>query len=178
MALKGRVELLYASPLFNRADDVTRWETAYQTNLAAVKKLEEGNFGLAYENNSGKNAAGWGKIFSDYIGSEGGGGTVSEAVLVTLYNNVSPAEHLQLEKWNGWEHSLRPANAGGGGGMTPTAEMVDLFPMADGKKPNDMNLMIIIKELFFLNRDQDFIALLRSLGVEWKFDSDDLKSFW
>ena len=56
-------------------------------NLAAVKKLEEGNFGLAYENNSGKNAAGWGKIFSDYIGSEGGGGTVSEAVLVTLYNN-------------------------------------------------------------------------------------------
>lgn len=59
MALKGRVELLYASPLFNRADDVTRWETAYQTNLAAVKKLEEGNFGLAYENNSGKNAAGW-----------------------------------------------------------------------------------------------------------------------
>lgn len=150
MALKGRVELLYASPLFNRADDVTRWETAYQTNLAAVKKLEEGNFGLAYENNSGKNAAGWGKIFSDYIGSEGGGGTVSEAVLVTLYNNVSPAEHLQLEKWNGWEHSLRPANAGGGGGMTPTAEMVDLFPMADGKKPNDMNgSMIIIKNFSF-----------------------------
>lgn len=178
LALKGRVELLYASPLFNRADDVTRWETAYQTNLAAVKKLEEGNFGLAYENNSGKNAAGWGKIFSDYIGSEGGGGTVSEAVLVTLYNNVSPAEHLQLEKWNGWEHSLRPANAGGGGGMTPTAEMVDLFPMADGKKPNDMNGSYDYnQELFFLNRDPRFYRTFAFPGVEWKFDSDDLKSF-
>ena len=178
LALKGRVELLYASPLFNRADDVTRWEAAYQTNLAAVKKLEEGNFGLAYENNSGKNAAGWGKIFSDYIGSEGGGGTVSEAVLVTLYNNVSPAEHLQLEKWNGWEHSLRPANAGGGGGMTPTAEMVDLFPMADGKKPNDMNGSYDYnQELFFLNRDPRFYRTFAFPGVEWKFDSDDLKSF-
>lgn len=41
LALKGRVELLYASPLFNRADDVTRWETAYQTNLAAVKNWKK-----------------------------------------------------------------------------------------------------------------------------------------
>ena len=93
---------------------------------------------MAYENNSGKNAAGWGKIFSDYIGSEGGGGTVSEAVLVTLYNNVSPAEHLQLEKWNGWEHSLRPANAGGGGGMTPLQKWLIFFQWRMGKKANDI----------------------------------------
>ncbi len=38
--------------------------TAYQTNLAAVKKLEEGNLDWLMKNNSGnRNAAGWGKIF-------------------------------------------------------------------------------------------------------------------
>ena len=36
-ALKGRVELFYASPLFNRTDEASRWETAYQTNKQALQ---------------------------------------------------------------------------------------------------------------------------------------------
>lgn len=175
LALKGRVELLYASPLFNRSDDVTRWETAYQTNAAALKKLEEGNFGLAYEENSGKNATGWAKMFSDFNGSDG---SVSEAVLVTLYNNVSSVTGLNPEKWNGWEHSIRPANAGGGGGKTPTAEMVDLFPMADGKRPTDTDGKYVYNsELFFLNRDPRFYRTFAFPGVEWQFSSSDLEAF-
>ena len=75
LALQGRARLLYASPLFNRADDQTRWEAAYQSNKAAIDKLTAGGFGLAYLAAPGKNASGWAKMFSDY--------TSSEAVLFT-----------------------------------------------------------------------------------------------
>ncbi len=34
----------------------------------------------------------------------------------------------------------RPKELLGGGGMAATAEMVDLFPMADGKKPGKVYL--------------------------------------
>ena len=53
LALKGRTLLLYASPLFNRADDASRWKDAYDANCDAITKLNEGNFGLAYEGNGG-----------------------------------------------------------------------------------------------------------------------------
>lgn len=175
LALKGRVELLYASPLFNRTNNVARWETAYQTNKEAINRLKSGNFGLAYESNPGVNATGWAKMFSDYNGSDG---SVSEAVLVTLYNNVSPVDHLNPEKWNGWEQAIRPANAGGSGGKTPTAEMVDLFPMADGKRPTDPNGTYTYNpELFFLNRDPRFYRTFAFPGVEWQFSSGDLADF-
>ena len=31
------------------------------------------------------------------------------------------------------EHGIRPGNINGGGGKTPTSELIDMFPMADGK---------------------------------------------
>lgn len=36
MALKGRIQLWYASPLFNRDNDKSRWEAAYNTNKEAL----------------------------------------------------------------------------------------------------------------------------------------------
>ena len=39
-AFKGRVLLTWASPLFNRTDDVTRWQAAYNANLEAKTLLE------------------------------------------------------------------------------------------------------------------------------------------
>lgn len=51
MAFKGRVQMFFASPMFNPDNDASRWEAAYQTNKAAVdyltaqgKGLYEGNF--------------------------------------------------------------------------------------------------------------------------------------
>lgn len=62
-------------------------------------------------------------MFADYTGG-------SEAVFVTLYNNVSPIAGQNINKYNLWEQGIRPGNINGGGGRTATAEMVDLFPMA------------------------------------------------
>lgn len=77
---------------FNRADDAPRWKDAYDANFAAITKLNEGNFGLAYEGNGGEdNAKNWARMFATYTGG-------SEAVFVTLYNNVSPIASQNINR--------------------------------------------------------------------------------
>lgn len=165
LAMKGYVQLYYASPLFNRANDKARWEAAYETNKRALAKLEEGNFGLAYENNPGKNAEGWAKMFSDYQGSDG---MVSEMVFGKLHNNLVEENPVR----NDWEHNIRPNNARGGGGKMTTDKMVDMFPMADGRRPDDLSEnanYVYDRTLFFLNRDPRFYRTFAFPGVEWQF---------
>ena len=125
LALKGRILLHWASPLWNRKNDLQRWQAAYEANKNALDTLALGGYGLAYENNAGsqkQSAANWAKIFLNTKGSDG---NVNEAVFVTLYNKVQKVDNQQ--RWNGWEQSVRPKNTYGGGGKHPTAEMVDLF---------------------------------------------------
>lgn len=169
LALQGRIRLLYASPLFNRSDDRERWNQAYLSNKNAVNTLEaSGRFGLAYENNPGKNASGWAKLFCSYTGSDEN--NISEAVFVRLHNNRSnSAEDKQI---NRWEQDIRPANAYGTGGKTPTANMVDLFPMADGKRPGLSDTYLYEQELFFENRDPRFYRTFAFPGVRWTFNGD------
>ena len=166
LALKGRTLLLWASPLFNRADDKQRWADAYEANKAAIDKLDEsGVFGLAYEGNPGVNATNWGKMFVNYTGSDG---SKSEAVFVTLYNKIPWVEASDYHKYNNWEHTVRPKNAMGGGGLTPTSEIVDLFPMADGKRAGE-SAYTYDKQCFFLNRDPRFYRTFAFPGVRWRF---------
>ena len=166
-AMLGKMLLYYASPVFNRADDASRWEAAYVANKAALEKLQAGHFGLAYANNGGENnAANWARIWTDYTGSDG---SVSEAVFITLHNtkdNVSGQP--DYGKYNRWEHSIRPRNTNGGGGYTPTAEMVDLFPMSDGLKPGESSIPYD-KVNFWLNRDPRFYRTFAFPGVEWQW---------
>ena len=165
-AFLGKTLLYWASPVFNRADDASRWENAYVANKAALEKLQAGGFGLTYQGNSGINAANWARQWMDYTGSDG---SVSEAVFITLHNtkdNVSGQP--DYGKYNRWEHSIRPRNANGGGGYTPTAEMVDLFPMADGLKPGESSIAYD-KLKFWLNRDPRFYRTFAFPGVQWQW---------
>jgi len=166
-AMLGKMLLYYASPVFNRSDDQARWEAAYQANKLALDKLKAGNFGLVYPTNGGeKNAANWARMWMDYTGSDG---SVSEAVFITLHNtkdNVSGQP--DYGKYNRWEHNIRPKNTNGGGGYTPTSEMVDLFPMADGLKPG-LSSIPYDKKRFWLNRDPRFYRTFAFPGVEWQW---------
>ncbi|MCR5680802.1 MAG: RagB/SusD family nutrient uptake outer membrane protein [Prevotella sp.] len=166
-ALKGWMLLYYASPVFNRSDDASRWQAAYEANKSAIALLQSGGFGLTYQANGGAaNGANWARTWLDYTGSDG---SVSEAVFVTLHNtkdNVSGQP--DYGKYNRWEHAIRPHNTNGGGGLTPTQEMVDLFPMADGKRP-DLSTIPYDKKKFWLNRDPRFYRTFAFPGVEWKF---------
>ena len=163
LALQGRARLLYASPLFKRGDDEARWDLAYQSNEAAVNKLTEGGFGLAYAGNPGRNGGNWAKMFSDYQSPE--------AVFVTLYNTIKESAGTSYNKNNSWENSIRPKNTYGGGGKATTAQMVDLFPMADGMKPGESKYAYDSK-CFFLNRDPRFYRTFAFPGVMWRFKGD------
>lgn len=161
LALEGRARLLYASPLFNRADDKIRWELAYEANKNALDTLIKSGYGLAYLDNPGINASGWAKMFSDYKSSE--------AVFVTLYNRVKESPSIAPEFNNMWEQSIRPRNTNGGGGRVPTDVIIDLFPMKDGKKPTQLTYD---ENLFMLNRDPRFYRTFAFPGVRWAFSGD------
>ena len=85
----------------------------------------------------------------------------TEAVFVTLYNDIATGGVPDFSKNNSWEHGIRPSNAMGGGGKTPSAMMVDMFPMADGKRPSTCNTYTTLeqssvaydKNVPFANRD-------------------------
>ncbi len=167
LALKGRILLHWASPLWNRSNDPARWQAAYQANKNALDTLALGGYGLAYENNAGsqkQSAQNWAKIFLNTKGSDG---SVNEAVFVTLYNNVQKVSNYN--RWNGWEQSIRPKNSYGGGGKHPTAEIVDLFPMADGKKSGESQYNYD-QLCFFMNRDPRFYRTFAFPGVRWFYD--------
>jgi hypothetical protein len=169
LALKGRILLWYASPLFNRADNVNRWEAAYQANKNAIDTLKLGGFNLAYLDNPGVNAAGWAKMFIDR-------GRNPEAVLVTLFNNVvDDNSSVNVWKNNSWERGVRPNNAMGGGGRGTTSQMVDLFPLADGQPAVDKDWNPIHgynPNLFFNNRDPRFYRTYAFVGERWAFQGD------
>ena len=164
LALAGYVANYYASPVFNRADDVSRWEQAYTLNKQALDKLAEGHFGLSYTGNSGTNASNWAKIWTNIFAGEN---QSSEAVFLAICNNAPGEAGDQL--YNCTEQKLRPSNCGGGGGITPSAEMVDAFPMADGKRPTEAGEYVYDSKLFFLNRDPRFYRTFAFPGTEWKF---------
>ena len=170
LALAGYVANYYASPVFNRADDPNRWEQAYNLNKQALEKLAEGNFGLAYEGDPGKNASNWAKIWCNIYAGESGN---SEAVFMANCNSAGGDASDQL--YNCTEDRLRPSNCGGkkaGGGITPSAEMIDAFPMADGKRPTEAGQYAYDKKLFFLNRDPRFYRTFAFPGTEWRFQGE------
>lgn len=173
LALKGRTLLLYASPLFNRKNDVERWRKAYNEITADLPRINACGYGLANESNAGANASGWANVFSMVDGN-------IEAVFVTLYNDIATGGVPDFSKNNSWEHGIRPSNAMGGGGKTPSAMMVDMFPMADGKRPSTCNTYTTLeqssvaydKNVPFANRDPRFYRTFAFPGVRWAFSGD------
>ena len=164
LALAGYVANYYASPVFNRKDDQSRWQQAYDLNKKALEKLAEGHFGMGYEGQPGQNASNWAKIWCNIYGGES---QASEAVIISNCNNAAGDAGDQL--YNCLEQKLRPSNCGGSGGISPSAEMVDAFPMADGKRPTEAGQYSYDKKLFFLNRDPRFYRTFAFPGTEWQF---------
>lgn len=172
LALKGRLLVLYASPLFNRNNDVTRWERAYDEIKKSMATIDACGYGLAYEKEPGVNASNWAAMFCEVDNPE--------AVFVTLYNTIASGGNPDYSRNNSWEHGVRPSNAQGGGGKTPAAMLVDMFPMADGKRPGSANTYTNLEESElpynedypFLNRDPRFYRTFAFPGVRWTFNGD------
>lgn len=169
LALKGRALLLYASPVFNRTDNLERWKEAYEVNKAAKEELENSNHSLANMDAPGINGAGWAALFSTSFDNP-------EAVLVTLHNNIrNQGGATNPNKNNNWEQAIRPINTKGSGGKVPSGTMIDLFPMADGKKPGESEYEYN-PQLFMLNRDPRFYRTFAFTGVRWAFSGNPTSS--
>ena len=167
LAMKSRVLLTAASPLFNTDWDnpgSTKWQAALQASLDAETKLTAAGYGLY-----GSGAADWAKMTYAQTAAFN-----PEALIVFLFSNsqVSTAGYN-----NSWENSVRPVDyKGSGNGISATKEMLDLFPMANGMRPvkgdnyNDT--------FFFENRDPRFYRTFEFSGEKWGIKSNGNKTTW
>lgn len=164
-AFKGRVLLTYASPLFNRNMDVTRWQAAYDANKAARDLLVQNGFGLVTANT--QRAKNWEKMFVT--------AKTTEAVMTNLNNNVTTDSY---KKNNGWENAARPKELQGGGGYGATAELLDIFPMADGKHPGQSTAFAYDPLKFYKNRDPRFYRTFAFNGGVWPYGANTTYTVW
>ena len=164
LALKGRVLLLWASPMFNRKNEVERWENAYQEIKNSIPVLNACGYEL-HQRNDNVNASAFAEMFSTY--------TSPEAVFVTLFNIVKSGDG---QKNNSWERGIRPKNATGGG-KEASAMLVDMFPIADGKRPALSNTYTKLEgstftyeeNYPFMDRDPRFYRTFAFPGVRWAY---------
>lgn len=185
LALKGRVLLLWASPLFNRKNDESRWKDAYTQMKTDLASIDACGYGL-YSTGNNVNGSDFAKQFLTVSGNP-------EAVFVTLFNNVASDDGLDNQKNNPWERSIRPANTGGSGKYAGLA-LIEMFPMADGKIADltkltphekagnrsyqntysklERSQYVYDESAPFMNRDPRFYRTFAFPGFRWAFNGD------
>ena len=159
-ALKGRVLLTWASPLFNRNDDKARWQRAYDANLdaynvclASGKKLDPDWKNMWFKDNGVESIFGYG--FNNYTNNSG----------KTVKNNYT-------------EHQTRSYDQGGNNyltnGMSPTKNIVDAFPMKDGTPYNANGNL----NHFYRDRDPRFYYTFAYNGAIWPYSGNPNYRNW
>lgn len=166
-AMKGRAMLLWASPQFNRNDDTDRWQMAYDANTQAKTILEENGFGLFREGDL-DNGEAWGNMWFTEVDNP-------EAVLIYGFNDIT-TDQTQLN--HGWEYVCRPREIGGGGSISPTKQMVDAFPMKDGKMPGESTNYDYDPNKFYKDRDPRFYKTFAYNGASWPYAEDSDFKMW
>ena len=174
LALKGRVLLLWASPLFNRKNDESRWTNAYNAMKSDLSLIDACGYGL-YSTSNNVNGSDFAGIFTQ-IGKTAN----REAVFFTLYNTTVILTGIDdAAKNNTWERMIRPDNTGGNG-QNPSRMMLDLFPMADGKVPAtagnytklEQSSIAYDNNYPFMDRDPRFYRTFAFPGFRWAYNGD------
>jgi starch-binding outer membrane protein, SusD/RagB family len=156
---KGRILLHWASPQFAPSDLPARWQAAYDANKQAIALLSANGFKL---HNS----------FSDLWFQEANN---PEAVWVTCYNNKVGD---QINKNQTWDNNTRPSYLGTGSGSNqPTWEIVEAFPMKDGKNVTEKGSGYD-KQLFYKNRDPRFNQTIGYNGATWHINGNANYRLW
>lgn len=171
LALKGRTMLLWASPIFNRTNDVTRWKEAYEAIKASIPVLESCGYGL-FTQGAGKNVNGsdFAAMFSTIYPNP-------EAVFVALCNTAVSDDE---KKNNPWESAIRPRNSLGQGSYEASDMIVDMFPMKDGKRPATSATYTNLEASAhtydasypFMDRDPRFYRTFAFPGVRWAYSGN------
>ena len=170
LAIKTRVLAWWCSPLFNRSGDVARYEEAYQTITKDLERIHACGYGQYRSDGVGNSIKDWANMFSIV----GAGRNANEEIFFARFNNLASGTP-DYSRNNSWEHAIRPANTLGGGGITPSAMIVDLFPMADGKRPATYNSYTAMEASSmaydpqhpFIGRDLRFYRTFGFPGLAW-----------
>ncbi|WP_167607184.1 RagB/SusD family nutrient uptake outer membrane protein [Maribellus sediminis] len=158
-AFKGRILLNWASPLFNRNNVQSRWQRAYNANLEALSILAQQNIpGALYPDYSG--------IFTSDVTSN------PEAIIYRRFSLSAGTAYTQ-----GWENSVRPPSGGGNGGYTPTWQLIEAFPMANGKLTHEEGSGYD-STYFWQNRDPRLYATIAYNGDQWEMSGRDQVNVW
>ena len=172
LALKGRLMLLWASPLFNRSNDQSRWTNAYNEMKNDLSTINACGYGL-YQTSNNVNGSDFAKQFLQSTKNP-------EAVFVTLYNKTIILTGIDdAAKNNPWERYIRPDNTGGNG-LGAGLMLVQMFPMADGKLPAGLGTYTKLEtssyayesEYPFMNRDPRFYRTFAFPGFRWAYNGN------
>lgn len=180
-ALKGRVLLLWASPIFNRSNDQSRWKSAYEIMTSELATINACGYGL-YQPTLNENGEDFAGMFSQL--------TSSEAVFTVQYNTTQSGTG---QKNNQWERAIRPKNTSGNGSLHPSKMLIDLFPMSDGKVPNlsatsqtykgsysklTKSSVVYDEQFPMANRDPRFYRTFAFPGVKWAYNGNSTLKSW
>ncbi|CAG5072714.1 hypothetical protein DYBT9623_04275 [Dyadobacter sp. CECT 9623] len=141
MSFKGRVLLYWASPQFNRTNDLARWTAAYQASKDALTFLDANGKGL-YAN--------YKDLWTDEMNKE--------VIMVKRFQYPGFA--------NGYSQAgMRPLlySRGAVGDNIPSLELVNAYPMKDGSKYNPATMDY---KTLFKDRDKRFYASIAYNGAE------------
>lgn len=151
MAVKGRVLLFYASPQFDPNQSAGgRWQPAYEASKAAKEFLASKGFGLF-------------SSFSDLWFNE----MNKEVLFVRRYEYIP----TNSASWHNWSASTRPLDVSQGatGGNRPTLEIVNAFPMKDGRAIDDPGSAYTYDPMYYWkNRDPRFNKTFAINGSVWE----------
>lgn len=167
LAIKSRVLLTAASPLFNKDWDNTgspKWQAALQAGLDAENKLTTAGYGLY-----GSTAKEWAQMTY----AQNNTTFNKEAIMLFLFNTTSTSSAGYN---NGWENAVRPAEHKGTGGIAVTKEMLDLFPLANGVRPTPSNGYV--DTFFFENREPRFYKTFAFSGSKWSTKATANRTTW
>jgi starch-binding outer membrane protein, SusD/RagB family len=150
MAIKGRVLLYYASPQFDPEQDAAeRWQDAYEANKEALEFLSANGFGL----------------YADY--SRLWFAEMNKEVIFARRYEYLPAN---TASFNNWAAATRPLDLSQGatGGNRPTLEMVNAYPMKDGRPIGDPGSAYTYDaDYYWKNRDPRFRQTIVYNGAVW-----------
>ena len=172
LALKGRLMLLWASPLFNRTNNESRWQTAYSQMKADLDVINACGYGL-YQTSNNINGSDFANQFVQNTKNP-------EAVFTINFNTIIVLTGIDdAAKNNQWERFIRPDNTGGNG-YGAGLMLVQMFPMADGKLPAGLNTYTKLEtstyayeaQYPFMNRDPRFYRTFAFPGFRWAYSGN------
>lgn len=167
LAMKSRVLLTAASPLFNTDWDNSgnaKWQKALTASLAAETALTANGYG-----NSINSAKDWSEVTFKNDNAFN-----AEAIMVQLLSNNTAASGFITSTW---ENTVRPRDHGGtGNGISVPKAMLDLFPLANGTRPTSANGYV--DTFFFENRDPRFYRTFAFSGSKWGLKNNANKATW